>query len=192
MRITFIRPNMIEGKAKDAMEPLAFAILSKLTPSNIEKKFYDEKVEPILFEEETDLVAMTVDTFSARRAYQIASHYHHRNIPVVMGGPHPTLCSSEVLNFADAVVIGEADNVWPQIILDLKKNQLKRIYKGKHTSLANLQIDRDIFGKRKGNIQRGKRSALVNENKLNQFFGCYNFDWTISKLAFRTYNRAWP
>lgn len=149
MRITFIRPNMIEGKARDAMEPLVFAILAKLTPADIEIKLYDEKVEPILFEEETDLVAMTVDTFSARRAYQIASYYRRRKIPVIMGGIHPTLCADEVLNYADAIVIGEAENVWTQIILDAKSNTLQRIYKGGYPSLDNLQIDRTIYGKRK-------------------------------------------
>ena len=55
---------------------------------------------------------MTVETYTARRAYQIASDYRRRRVPVVMGGFHPSLCPDEVARFADTVVRGEAEGLW--------------------------------------------------------------------------------
>ena len=73
VKITFIRPNLYERRSGDAMEPLVFAILKSLTPPDVEVAFHDERLEAIPYDEPTDLVAMTVETYTARRAYQIAS-----------------------------------------------------------------------------------------------------------------------
>ncbi len=72
-------------------------------------RFYDDRMEPIPFDEPTDLVAISVETYTARRAYQIASEYRRRRVPVVMGGFHATLCPEEVSEYAEAMVIGEAE-----------------------------------------------------------------------------------
>jgi radical SAM superfamily enzyme YgiQ (UPF0313 family) len=100
------------------MEPLCFAILKSLTPDNVETSFYDERLEPIPIDAETDLVAMTVETYTARRAYQIAAQYRELGIPVVFGGYHPTFLPDEALQHADAVVQGDAEGVWGQILED--------------------------------------------------------------------------
>ena len=60
------------------MEPLCFAMLKSLTPPDVETVLHDERLEPIPFDEPTDLVAMTVETYTARRAYQIADEYRRR------------------------------------------------------------------------------------------------------------------
>ena len=91
------------------MEPLPPAAIAGLTPAEVQIKFYDDRMERIPFDEPTDLVAISVETYTARRAYQIASEYRKRSIPVVMGGFHATLCPEEVSQYADAVVIGEAE-----------------------------------------------------------------------------------
>ena len=90
------------------MEPLQLGVLAALTPSDVEIRFYDDRVERIPFDEPTDLVAMSVETYTARRAYQIAAEYRQRGVPVVMGGFHATLCPDEVMRYADSIVIGEA------------------------------------------------------------------------------------
>ena len=90
MKITFIRPNMFAKRSYDAMHPLCFAILKRLTPPDVQTAFYDERVEEIPFNEPTDLVAMTVETYTARRSYQIAAEFRRRDVKVVMGGYHPT------------------------------------------------------------------------------------------------------
>jgi len=60
------------------MEPLAPAVLAGLTPRDVEVRFYDDRLEPIPFDEPTDLVALSVETYTARRCYQIASEYRRR------------------------------------------------------------------------------------------------------------------
>ena len=133
------------GMAKDAFEPLVFAILAGLTPPDVECTLYDERIETIPFDEPTDLVALTVETFTAKRAYQIAMQYHHRGIPVVMGGYHPTLRPEETLQFANSIVIGDAENVWADIIEDIRKGNLRRMYKSRYPSLDRMQLDYTIF-----------------------------------------------
>jgi radical SAM superfamily enzyme YgiQ (UPF0313 family) len=129
------------------MEPLAFAILAGLTPQDIELDFFDECLEPIPEEHDTDLVALTVETYTARRAYQIASQYRRRDIPVVMGGYHPSFLPEESLVYSDAVVVGDAEGVWPQLVQDAKQGKLLEIYKDtKRPSLERLNFNRSIFG----------------------------------------------
>ena len=129
MKITFIRPNMFAGRASDAMQPLSFAILKSLTPPSIETAFYDERLEPIPVDEPTDLVAMTVETYTARRSYQLASQFRQRGVPVVMGGYHPTFLPQEALQFCDAVVIGDAEGIWHQVIQDAQDVRLQSVYR---------------------------------------------------------------
>src|SRR5688572_22506453 len=132
------------------MECLPAATLAGLTPKDVEVKFYDDRMERIPFDEPTDLVAISVETYTARRAYQIASEYRRRGIPVVMGGFHATLCTAEVQRFADAVVVGEAEAVWGTLIADFRAGRLQPLYKGDgRPRLSGGHPDRSIFeGKR--------------------------------------------
>ena len=150
MKITFIRPNLYDGRSSDAMHPLCFAILKRLTPPDVTTVFYDERLEDLPLDEPTDLVAMTVETYTARRAYQIAALYRSRGIPVVMGGYHPTFLPDESLQFADAVVVGDAEGIWPQVVEDARSGKLRRLYQqNEFPSLSGSDPDRSIFkGKR--------------------------------------------
>ena len=146
MKVRFIRPNLYDDRSSDAMEPLCFAILKSLTPDDVETSFYDERLEPIPIDAETDLVAMTVETYTARRAYQIAAQYRELGIPVVFGGYHPTFLPDEALQHADAVVQGDAEGVWGQILEDAKNNRLAKLYQSaEFPDLANIIPDRSIF-----------------------------------------------
>ncbi len=78
------------------MEPLPAAMVAALTPPEVETRFYDDRLETIPFDQPADLVALSVETYTARRCYQIASAYRRRGVPVVMGGFHATLCPDEV------------------------------------------------------------------------------------------------
>jgi len=108
---------------------LTLTALAALTPPDIEVKITDENVEPIDFEEEVDLVGVTGMVMHAPRAYQIAQRFRQRGIPVVMGGPHASSLPLEAKEYVDAVVIGEAENVWEGLIEDYKKGCLKPFYK---------------------------------------------------------------
>lgn len=132
------------------MEPLPAAHIAGLTPKDVAIRFFDDRMEEIDFDAPTDLVAMSVETYTARRAYQIASEYRRRNVPIVMGGFHATLCPDEVAEYADAVVVGEAEELWPKLIEDFAAKRLKPLYKGTaRPDLSKALPDRSIFGSRK-------------------------------------------
>ena len=111
------------------MEPLPPATIAGLTPPDVDVRFYDDRMELIPYDEPTDLVAISVETYTAKRAYQIASEYRRRGVPVVMGGFHPTLCPDEVTEYAEAIVVGEAEAVWPQLVDDFRHGRMERVYR---------------------------------------------------------------
>lgn len=128
------------------MEPLCFAILKSLTPREVSTVLFDERVEDIPEDETADLVAITVETYTANRAYQIADHFRGRGIPVVMGGYHPTFLPDECLQHADAVVMGDAEETWPEVIADLRSHHLQPVYASQQfPSLDSIMPDRSIF-----------------------------------------------
>ncbi|MDR2133163.1 MAG: B12-binding domain-containing radical SAM protein [Clostridiales Family XIII bacterium] len=146
MKIAVIKPSLFGDRSKDALNPLLFAILKPLTPPCVDLVFYDENVEAIPQDLECDAVAMTVDTFTARRAYILAERFRAEGIRVILGGYHPTLCSEEALRHADAVVIGEAEDTWGKIVEDISKNSLKRIYRsGNDADMSRIQYDYSVF-----------------------------------------------
>ena len=119
MRLTIIHPCIgrrpgRSTSARGRWSRCRAATIAGLTPPDVDVRFYDDRMELIPFDEPTDLVAISVETYTAKRAYQIASEYRRRGVPVVMGGFHATLCPDEVAEYADAVVVGEAETVWPQ------------------------------------------------------------------------------
>lgn len=128
------------------MESLPAAVLAGLTPKDVTVAFHDDRMEAIPFDAPTDLVAIPVETYTARRAYQIASEYRRRGVPVVMGGFHATLAPDEVAQYAESIVIGEAEAVWPRVIDDARHGRLEPRYRaGERPSLADIVYDRSIF-----------------------------------------------
>lgn len=155
MRLTIIHPciGRRPGQAYIRtwqMESLPAATLAGLTPKDVRVRFYDDRMEQIPFDEPTDAVAISVETYTAKRAYQIASEYRRRRVPVIMGGFHATLCPEEVAQHAEAVVCGEAEALWPRVVDDARHGRLEKIYRPtSRPSLAGLKPDRSIFnGKR--------------------------------------------
>lgn len=148
--ITFIRPNLGEGFSADAMTPLVFAILRARTPRDIETTLIDERIEPFA-PVPTELAAITVETFTARRAYEIAGVYRARGVPVVVGGHHPSMAPNEALEHADCVVVGDAEGVWERVIADAREGRLQRRYQGilGRGAKDRLVFDRGIFAGKK-------------------------------------------
>jgi radical SAM superfamily enzyme YgiQ (UPF0313 family) len=157
MRLTLVHPCIGRRRGEAyirswQMEPLAPATLAGLARRNsdIEIRFYDDRTESIPYDEPTDLVAMSVETYTAKRSYQIATEFRKRGVPVVMGGFHPTLVPDEVSEYAESIVIGEAEGIWQTVLDDFRNGNLRRVYKqADRPSLAGLRPDRSIFtGKR--------------------------------------------
>lgn len=154
-RLSLIRPNMGDFRSTDAMTPLSLGVLAGRTPRDVAISLFDDRVEVLPAHDTPDLVAITVETFTARRAYQIADGYRARGIPVVMGGYHPTFLPNEALQHADAVVTGDAEGSWESLLEDFHGGRLQQLYTGGNTRpLQDFVIDRSIFaGKRYTPIQ---------------------------------------
>ena len=133
------RPDHIwKGKkAAFVFPPLALPLLAALTPPDVRVSLCDEVVQGIDFGEEVDLVALSVMTATAPRAYEIAQTYRARRTQVIMGGIHPSLLPQEALAHADAVAVGEAEELWPQMIEDARNRRLKPLYRA--SVLPSLQ-----------------------------------------------------
>jgi radical SAM superfamily enzyme YgiQ (UPF0313 family) len=127
------------------MEPIPAALIAALTPADVEKRFYDDRFEPIPYDEPTDLVAISVETYTAKRAYQIASEYRRRGVPVVMGGFHASLCPQEVSQYCESIVLGEAETLFPLVLDDYRHGRPQRQYSSPDRPQLTVSPDRSIL-----------------------------------------------
>ena len=153
MKITFILPAIGKKPGQKyigtwKMEPLTIAVLKALTPPEIETELFDDRIELIDYETQTDLVCITVETYTAKRSYRIAERFRARGIPVVLGGYHVTLCPEEAAPYCDAVLTGNAETVWQTMLKDAAAHQLKPRYQGE-TAEYRIQPDHSIFAGKK-------------------------------------------
>src|SRR5262245_7807104 len=95
----------------------------------------DELFHTLDLDADVDLVGITAMGPQIRRAYELADHYRARGVKVVLGGTWVTLTAETSLQHADAVVAGEAEQVWPQVLEDLAAGRSRGIYRaaGWHT-----------------------------------------------------------
>lgn len=128
MKITVIRTAMFRGKSKDAMKPLIFGILAALTPPPWEVTYYDDRIETLPDLIDGQILAISADTFSARRAYKLASRYRREGLLIVMGGFHPTVCPNEASQYADVILCGDAEDTWPHLLRDYAQGCVKPLY----------------------------------------------------------------
>jgi radical SAM superfamily enzyme YgiQ (UPF0313 family) len=132
---------------------LGLGVLAALTPPEDEVIYTDDVVTPFSIErdvKDVDVVGISVDSKTARRSYDIAAAYRRRGAKVVLGGIHPTAVPDEARRFADAVVVGEAEDVWPLLLRDFKRGELKPIYRPAYPDLGGRPFPRrDLFTSKK-------------------------------------------
>ncbi len=133
MQVSLVKPTL--GRHPDGpfvdegrMEPLNLGVLAGLTPRGVDIRLWDDRVDDIDYDEPTDLVAITVEAFTARRAYEIADEFRSRRIPVIMGGIHATALPHEVAAHADAVFTGDAETRWAEVVADAHEGRLQPRY----------------------------------------------------------------
>lgn len=122
-----LRPMDSEFKRRMS-PPLSLLVLGALTPSEYNVYLEDENIRKLNLNDQPDLVGITVNVDTSTRAYEIASHYRRRNIPVVLGGIHPSANPDEAARHCDAVCVGEAETLWPQILQDTRSKNLNSRY----------------------------------------------------------------
>lgn len=107
---------------------LIMPLLAAWTPDHWDVSHTDEIVQRVDFAKRVDLVGITANTPAAPHAYALAREFRRRGVSVAIGGPHATLLPEEVAQYADAVVVGEGELVWPELLADFERGELKRIY----------------------------------------------------------------
>jgi len=125
--------------------PLTLTTLAAMVPPEIDAvvEIQDEGVQDIDPHLYADLIGITTITGNAPRAYEWADHFRSRGIPVVMGGPHITLMPDEAQGHADAVVVGYAEESWPQLLRDFVCGEMQPRYTQRpDLSLAGMPIPR--------------------------------------------------
>lgn len=152
MKVTLIQPSIgkIIGEPyvkSWQMKPLAIATLAGMTPGNIDIEFFDDRFDDLPFNEQTDIVAMPIETYTAQRAYKISAEFRRRNIPVIMGGIHASLDTNEVMSNSDSTLVGGAEETWIEMLKDVGSGNLKKLYSAKKMGreLQHIKPKRDIF-----------------------------------------------
>src|SRR3990172_917470 len=142
MKIKLIAPrDQGEDSISSAfkLQRVNLPLLAALTPPSHTMTIIDESFAPDDINQDVDLVGITVMTDIALRAYKIADIYRQKAVKVVMGGIHPTVLPDEALEHADAVVVGEAEGIWPRLVSDAASGQMQRLYRaGQMTDLKGL------------------------------------------------------
>lgn len=149
MKITFILPAIGKKPGQTylrswLMEPLTIAVLNSMIPERFEREFFDDRIETINYDTETDIVFITVETYTAKRAYYIASEFRKRGKKVIMGGYHVTLCPEEAILYADSIMVGNADRIISGVLSDIENGTLQPRYDG-GTCIMYKMPDRSIY-----------------------------------------------
>jgi radical SAM superfamily enzyme YgiQ (UPF0313 family) len=137
--------------------PLTLTTLASLVPPEIsaDVSIIDEGVDEIdPTQIDADLVGITAITGTAPRAYELAAQFRQRGIAVILGGVHPTLLPQEAMQNADAVVVGYAEESWPQLLRDFVSGNLRPRYdQSPNLKLANLPFPkRELYNSRLVNV----------------------------------------
>ena len=155
MKVLLVAPGWPKGRLWGEMSfhfpSLSLAVVAALTPSPWEAAFHDDGLSPVPFDADADVVAITAMTAQAVRAYEIADGFRSRGKTVVLGGFHASSLPEEAAAHADAVVVGEAEAVWPRLLSDLEAGTLGQVYRsdGPADMAAIPRARRELFRDRR-------------------------------------------
>ena len=130
------------GHERDFVPPITGIHLAAITPAEHSVRVIHQQVDKIDLETDADLIAISFFSGFALSAYNLAVEFRKRGKLLVAGGPHVTYCKDEALQYFDAIVTGEAENVWPVLLNDAANGQLKNIYTGTPCDMKDLPTPR--------------------------------------------------
>ncbi|MDQ6957728.1 MAG: hypothetical protein Q9M24_01305, partial [Mariprofundaceae bacterium] len=125
---TYTTDGQLLQTGKRRLMSLSLPYLAALTPEEWNVRVFDERLTPVDFDAPCDVAAITVWTRFSQRAYEIAAEYRKRGVTVIMGGPHTWFYAEEVADHCDAYAIGEADDIWADMLADAAAGRLKKVY----------------------------------------------------------------
>ena len=139
--------------SSDAMKPILFGIIRSLTPPEHEICFLDERAEPLPETLDADIIAFSVETFTAKRAYILAKKYRTEKNIIVMGGFHASVMADEMLRYADTVLIGDAEDTWGRFLADCAAGHPQQKYiSAEDVPLAPVTNDSAVYHHRYAGI----------------------------------------
>lgn len=127
------------GHERDFVPPITGIHLAAITPAQHRVRIFHQQLDKISFNSDADVIAISFFSGFALAAYKLAVEFRSRGKIVIAGGPHVTYCQEEALTYFDAIVTGEAENVWLELLRDIELNQLKQIYKGTPCDMTSLK-----------------------------------------------------
>ncbi len=134
LRLGLTLPGFVErSKTIASLPSLGLLTLAGMTPDQHEVVYLDvQDIDTVTLDgADFDLVALSTFTAQAPEAYDLADRFRAQGTKVVMGGLHVTCCPEEALEHCDAVMVGEGELCWPDILSDAEHGDLQRIYRSK-------------------------------------------------------------
>ena len=142
--VAFIKANESHWNQYRVWKPLGLMVVAALTPRNWEVTIIDENlgIPDYSSMPRPDLVGITAFTSQATGAYKVAAKFRELGVPVVMGGIHASMCQEEALERVDAIVTGESESIWGQVLVDVENGRLQRLYAGTRLDMAMVPAAR--------------------------------------------------
>jgi len=133
------------------MPQMALPILAALTPDRHEVRIVEEEFKDVDMSLAPDVVGLSLMTANAPRGYWMADRFREKGAKIVIGGIHPSVLPEEAGRHADAVVVGEGEPVWPEVVADAEAGRLRPLYKAE--GIADLASQphprRDLMPRRR-------------------------------------------
>jgi radical SAM superfamily enzyme YgiQ (UPF0313 family) len=168
-------------RRKSSITPLTLPLLAGLAGVDFQVTVYDEDIEDLPNHIDADFIGITAITPQAYRAYELADSFRRRGVPVILGGLHPSFFPEEAGAHADALVIGEAETIWPELAADMLAGTLKPRYTAttRHNLKGLPMARRDVL----------KEGAYSFPNAIMASRGCpFNCDYcSVTQYWGRTY-----
>ncbi|MCI5209899.1 MAG: radical SAM protein, partial [Candidatus Electrothrix sp. ATG2] len=130
------------GHEKNFVPPITGIYLAALLSQQHDVRVFHQQVDTIDLSSDADVVAISFFSGFAQEAFRLAAAFKQRGKIVIAGGPHVTFSVQESLAHFDAVIIGEAESVWQQVLDDIEHGSLQQTYQGKTPDLAHLPTPR--------------------------------------------------
>ena len=129
LKLIYPRWNKLPGQTTFNLPPHGPVVFAAALPPDIEVSFTDENVQTIDFDENCDLVAISMMlSTQIKRGWAIADEYRQRGKKVIFGGISTMLHAEETMTHADSVFLGEAETRMEQVLADWKEGCLKQVY----------------------------------------------------------------
>jgi radical SAM superfamily enzyme YgiQ (UPF0313 family) len=178
MKIKLIYPKWkkLPGQTTFNLPPHGPVVFAAALPDEAEVSFTDENVEALNFDEDCDLVAISMMlSTQAKRGWEIADEYHRRGKQVIFGGISAMLHAEETMEHADSVFLGEAEGRMAEVLGDWQRGALKKVYNYmiQHPAIEDVGPARRDLYKRELYNHKGVQMVDLFHASRGCRFSCY-------------------